>query len=84
MKEKEIRPLRSELEDQVGIKPDLELLKELLADIEKRTLIMTYTDTPEMRIAIGQNLLDTLDFANEVIDISYDILEREENKHNRK
>lgn len=84
MKEKEIRPLRSELQDQVGIKPDLELLKELLADIEKRTLIMTYTDTPEMRIAIGQNLLDTLDFANEVIDISYDILEREENKHNRK
>lgn len=84
MKEKEIRPLRSELEDQVGIKPDLELLKELIADIEKRTLIMTYTDTPEMRIAIGQNLLDTLDFANEVIDISYDILEREENKHNQK
>ena len=84
MKEKEIRPLRSELQDQVGIKPDLELLKELIADIEKRTLIMTYTDTPEMRIAIGQNLLDTLDFANEVIDISYDILEREENKHNQK
>lgn len=84
MKEKEIRPLRSELQDQVGIKPDLELLKELLADIEKRTLIMTYTDTPEMRVVIGQNLLDTLDFANEVINISYDILEREENKHNRK
>ena len=80
MKEKEIRPLRSELEDQVGIKPDLELLKELIADIEKRMLIMTYTDTQEMRVAIGQNLLDTLDFANEVIDITYDILEREENK----
>lgn len=67
-----------------GIKADYEVLKDLLADIENKILRLAYTDYEDIKIILGRNALDTVDFMQEVVDIGIEVIEQEENKHNAK